>query len=101
MPDTCPQLQRANESRRRAWAQLQQIRKMLALVTEDLPPPPKPPDFEKEGQILRDALIKAVEEPWHLLNELEQAIEKIRPFMGVPLCGDAVLSQIRHHRGVY
>jgi hypothetical protein len=84
MPSVCATLEKANESRRRAWRELQAIRKMLALVVADLPPPPKPATFEAEGAILRATLARAIAKPWHLLENLESAIEAIRPYLANP-----------------
>jgi hypothetical protein len=80
-PDTCPTLQRANDARRRAWRELQRLRRMLALVVDELPPTPKPPSFEAEGALLRAALAKAICEPWRLLARLESAIQPLRPYL--------------------
>jgi hypothetical protein len=63
MPSVFPTLEKSNESRRRAWRELQRIRKMLALVVDDLPPPPNPASFEAEGALLRAALAKAIAQP--------------------------------------
>jgi hypothetical protein len=81
MPSVCPTLEKANDARRRAWRELQAIRKMLALVVEDLPPPPKPPSFEAEGALLRAALAKAITEPWERLTALEKAVEGLKPYL--------------------
>ncbi|MDB5441183.1 MAG: hypothetical protein JWM33_3610 [Caulobacteraceae bacterium] len=81
MPSVCPTLEKANDARRRAWRELQAIRKMLALVVDDLPPPPKPASFEAEGALLRAALAKAVAEPWRRLAELEAAVEGLKPYL--------------------
>jgi hypothetical protein len=93
MAATCPTLQKANDSRRCAWRELQAIRKMLALVVEDLPPPAKPASFEAEGALLRAALAKALAEPWRRLAALEKAVEGLKPYLSntlqdgrYPLC---------------
>ena len=84
MPDACPSLQKANESRRRAWAELQKIRSLLALVAEDLPPPAKPASFEAEGAALRAAMAKAFLDLLNELDALDGAIAGMRPFFANP-----------------
>jgi hypothetical protein len=74
-------LEKANQSRRRAWRELQLMRKALSAVVDDLPPAPKPANFEREGEILRAALAKALSEPWQRLAQLEAAVEGIRPYL--------------------
>src|SRR4051794_34012740 len=81
MAATCPTLQQANDSRRRAWRELQRLRQLLALVVEDIPPTPKPASFEAEGAILRAALAKAISEPWERLAKLEAAVEGLKPYI--------------------
>ncbi len=81
MPSVCPTLSKANDARRRAWRELQAIRKLLAAVVDDLPPPPKPASFEAEGALLRAALQRALTEPWERLAALEAAVEGIRPYL--------------------
>jgi hypothetical protein len=54
MPDSCPALARANLSRKRAWAELKKLRAALEAVGP-VPPPPRPPDLQQEGEILREA----------------------------------------------
>ena len=81
VPDLCPTLAQANVSRRRAWRELQRIRKLLSTVVEELPPPPKPPNFETEGALLRAALAKAIAEPWQRLAALEAAVEALKPYI--------------------
>lgn len=56
MPDDCPDLNAANESRRRAWRELQRMRRLLVLVAGELSAAPKPPSFEAEGSVLRRAV---------------------------------------------
>lgn len=81
MPPLCQSLQEANEARKRAWRELQGLRKLLALVVDDLPPPPKPASFEAEGALLRAALKKALTEPWERLAALEAAVEGMKPYL--------------------
>jgi hypothetical protein len=57
------------------------LRAILALYRDDLPPPPKPPDFEQEGKALLAALEKALAEPWERLAALEEAVEGIKPYL--------------------
>jgi hypothetical protein len=66
MPSVCPTLEKAHDARRRAWRELQAIRKMLALVVDDLPPSSNPASFEAEGALLR-AAHAAIAEPWQRL----------------------------------
>ncbi len=81
MPSVCPTLEKANDARQRAWRELQAIRKLLALVVDDLPPPPKPANFAVEGALLRAALQRALTEPWERLAAIEAAVEGIRPYL--------------------
>jgi hypothetical protein len=81
LPSVCPTLEKANDARRRAWRELQAIRKMLALVVDNLPPPPKPASFEAEGALLRAAVAKAIAEPWERLAALEAAVEGLKPYL--------------------
>jgi len=81
MPDNCPILEKANDSRRRAWRELRAIRQMLTLVVENLPPVSKPVSFEEEGKILRAALARAITEPWERLATLEKAVEAMKPYI--------------------
>ncbi len=81
MPTVCPTLEKANDARRRAWRELQAIRKMLDVVSHDLPPPPKPASFEAEGALLRAALARAICEPWERLAALEKAVEGVKPYL--------------------
>jgi len=84
MPDACPSLQKANESRRRAWAELQKIRGLLALVANDLPPPEKPASFEAEGTALRAAMAHLILDLLKQLDDLDGAIAGMRPFFANP-----------------
>jgi hypothetical protein len=80
-PSVCPSLEQANEARRRAWNELQAIRKILDAVVDDLLPPPKPRSFEAEGAILRAALERAFREPHERLAALYKAVEGIKPYI--------------------
>ena len=81
MSAACP-LKASEESRRRAWRELQRFRTVLALLVDDLEPPPKPPAFEAEGAILREAMANAILRLIGQLDALEDALEKMWPYMG-------------------
>lgn len=76
-------LRESQESRRRAWQALVDIRTVLAAVADDpLPPPSKPRCFATEGALLKKALVDIL---WRLhrdLDTLEKAVEGIRPAIG-------------------
>jgi hypothetical protein len=78
MPDSCPILQEANQSRRRAWRELQRVRALLKVAVSDLPPPARPANFEKEGELLRRALARLLIDQWQRIERLRAAVEAFR-----------------------
>lgn len=72
----CP-LQKANESRRRAWRELQKIRALLALHVT-LAPVTKPPNFETEGEAIRAGIATLLRSSDHQMDELRRAVESFR-----------------------
>jgi hypothetical protein len=76
-------LQRSQESRIRAWNALQELRQVLSRVsTYELQPTIKPPCFKREGEVLRRALVDVLLQLHQDIEDLEKAIERIRPFIG-------------------
>ena len=77
-------LRDSQESRKRAWQALQGIRAVIRTVGEcELPAPARPPCFETEGRMLQRAV---AETAWRLLRdleELERAVDAIRPAIGL------------------
>lgn len=88
MPD-CTSLARANESRRRAWKEMQAIRRLLEGAGVQLPPVEKPPDFEHEGAALRARLSWLLLEHDDRLNRLTRAFVYFRQAMEVPYSAEA------------
>jgi hypothetical protein len=77
------QLRESQQSRLRAWQALQGLRQVLARVAEhELAPPIKPLCFEREGQTLRRALVDILMRLHRDIEDLEKAIERVRPFIG-------------------
>jgi hypothetical protein len=77
----CPSLQRANASRRRAWKEMQAIRRLLEGAGAPVAPVQKPPDFEQEGAALRAALSWLLLERDDRLNRLTNAFIYFRQAM--------------------
>jgi hypothetical protein len=76
-------LRESQESRRRGWKALQEIREVLKKAGEcDLPPPASPPCFEAEGRVLRIALAETIRHLLMEIRELKVAIEAIHPAIG-------------------
>ncbi len=73
------------QSRQRAWDALQGIRRLLTSVGEcDLGPTARPPRFETEGKILRQAIGQTILSLRRDIEQLEKAIEGVRPFLANP-----------------
>lgn len=76
------QIQESRESRRRAWAALQRVREAIARLSErPLPPPEKPPNFAKEGEALRAALLAFARSMEISLGDAGKAAEAMRPYL--------------------
>lgn len=76
MPPACP-LQKANESRRRAWRELQKIRTLLARHVE-LTPVAQPPNFQTEGAALCAGITDLLRNCDQQLDDLRLAVEAFR-----------------------
>jgi hypothetical protein len=86
MPDDAllrRQLQESQQSRVRAWKALQGLRQVLARVADhELAPSIKPLCFRREGETLRRALVDVLLRLHRDIDDLEKAIERVRPFIG-------------------
>jgi len=86
MPETADLrrlLRESQESRKRAWHALQGIRAVLrAADVCELAPPSRPPCFEAEGVALKRGLAETAYRLLLDLEELQKAIEAIRPSIG-------------------
>lgn len=76
MSAACP-LQKANESRRRAWRELQKIRSLLAPHVE-LAPIAQPPNFETEGAALCAGITGLMRNCDQQMDDLRLAVEDFR-----------------------
>src|SRR4051812_37465764 len=88
---SCPTLQQANASRRRAWKQMQRLRRLLEASGVPLSPVEKPADFEKEGTALAAAL------SWLLLDHADRLNWLTRSF--TDFCQTAENPPAKHRYG--
>ena len=76
-------LQRSQASRVRAWNVLQKFRDILQRANVcEVPTVTYPASFDLEGKILSRALVETLVHLRREIDELEEAIEKVRPFVG-------------------
>ena len=83
MPDDAAlqtKLKQSQESRIRAWKALRGV--ISVLSDGPLPAPSKPACFETEGAVLKKSLVKVLGNLRRDLESVQQAVEKIRPFIG-------------------
>ena len=75
-------LAESQASRRRAWYALRRIRTVLGNAgVVKIEPIRKPPTFEREGLVLAQGLEQTFRRIQITVNELEAAIEGVRPFI--------------------
>jgi hypothetical protein len=75
------ELEASRSSRKRAWDNLQEIRRVLKdSAGMDLPPPAKK-TIDLEGRLIKDGVRKAIRDRQNALHDLVQAINQYRkPF---------------------
>lgn len=100
-PDLRSQLDQSVASRRRAWAALQDIRRIIgkAAVVE-LPPVKRPPRFDDEGRVLANGLEQTLRKIETAIAELNEAIEAARPFLNSNSRGDFPQVHLRLNRAL-
>ncbi|HET6408233.1 MAG TPA: hypothetical protein VFG14_10165 [Chthoniobacteraceae bacterium] len=75
-------LAESQASRRRAWVALRRIRNLLCnAAVVKIEPVVQPPTFETEGLVLAKGLEQTFRRIQMTVNELEAAIEAMRPYM--------------------